>query len=164
MRRVLFILSLSTLTYALVLGSFKPWDLALGALVSGALLYALRGFVLGARPAHVGGFVERLVAFTPFATATIREIIAGTWEVALATLHLRPLESPGIVAIPIGARTPTGVAVSALAMTLSPGTFLVDVDWERGVFLIHIIDASDPEAVRRHQEDFYQRYQRNVFP
>lgn len=164
MKRFLFILFLLTLTYALVLGSFRPWDLAIGAVVSGALLYVLRGFAIGARPAHAGGFVERLGSFVPFVMATVREIIAGTWEVALVTLHLRPLESPGIVAIPIGERTPTGVAVSALATTLSPGTVLVDVDWERGVFLIHTIDASDPEAVRRHHEDFYRRYQSKVFP
>lgn len=164
MRRFVLVLFFLTLTYALVLGSFKPWDLAIGAVVSGVLLHALRGFALGARPARAGGFVERLVAIVPFVLATVWEIIIGTWEVALVTLHLRPLESPGIVAIPIGERTPTGVAVSALATTLSPGTFLVDVDWERGVFLIHIIDASDPEAVRRHHEEFYRRYQRGVFP
>lgn len=164
MRRFVLVLFLLTLTYALVLGSFEPWDLAIGAVVSGALLYALRGFAFGARPARAGGFVERLVAFVPFAVATVWEIITGTWEVALVTLHLRPLESPGIVAIPIGERTPTGVAVSALATTLSPGSFLVDVDWERGVFLIHTVDASHPEAVRRHHEEFYRRYQRSVFP
>ena len=164
MRRFVLALFLLTLTYALVLGSFKPWDLAIGAVVSGVLLYALRGLALGARPVSAGGFVERLVAFVPFVRATVWEIITGTWEVTLVTLHLRPLESPGIVAIPIGERTPTGVAVSTLATTLSPGTFLVDVDWERGVFLIHIIDASDPEAVRRHHEEFYRRYQRGVFP
>ena len=53
---------------------------------------------------------------------------------------------------------------SMVGLAMAPGTFLVDVDWERGVFLIHILDASDPDAVRHHQEDFYQRYQRNVFP
>jgi multisubunit Na+/H+ antiporter MnhE subunit len=47
---------------------------------------------------------------------------------------------------------------------LSPGTFFVDVDRKRGVVLIHVIDASDPEAFRRHQESVYRRYQSKVFP
>jgi multicomponent Na+:H+ antiporter subunit E len=163
-RRFALVVLLLTLTYALVLGSFHAWDLAMGAIVSGALLYALRGFVFGGRPERPNGSFRRLAAFVPFLFAILREVVVGTWEVALVTLHLRPIESPGIVAIPVGDRTPTGVAVSALATTLSPGTFLVDVDWERRAFLIHTIDASDPDAVRQHHQDFYERYQRAVFP
>jgi multisubunit Na+/H+ antiporter MnhE subunit len=30
--------------------------------------------------------------------------------------------------------------------------------------LIHVIDASDPDAFRKDREDFYRRYQRKVFP
>jgi multisubunit Na+/H+ antiporter MnhE subunit len=56
------------------------------------------------------------------------------------------------------------VAVWAVITGLAPGTFFVDVDRERGVVLIHVIDAGDPEAFRREQEDFYRRYQRGVFP
>jgi hypothetical protein len=32
------------------------------------------------------------------------------------------------------------------------------------VALIHVLDASDPEALRQGQEDFYRRYQCKVFP
>ena len=40
----------------------------------------------------------------------------------------------------------------------------MDIDWEKRVMLIHSITAGDPEAVRRSHQDFYQRYQRKVFP
>jgi multisubunit Na+/H+ antiporter MnhE subunit len=30
--------------------------------------------------------------------------------------------------------------------------------------LVHVLDASDPDAVRRHHDRFYERYQRMVFP
>ena len=30
--------------------------------------------------------------------------------------------------------------------------------------LFHVIDASDPDAVRAQLDRFYQRYQRRVFP
>jgi hypothetical protein len=40
----------------------------------------------------------------------------------------------------------------------------VDVDGERGVVLIHVLDAGDPEAFRREQEAFYRRFQSKVFP
>lgn len=163
MRYVLFTLALLVLTFALVIGGFAPWDLVVGAVISGALIYGTRRFTFGEEPASPNLF-SRFVHFWPFALAEIWIITQGTWQVALVTLHLRTLECPGIVAVPIGDRTPTGVAVSALASTLSPGTFLVDVDWERAVMLIHSIDASDPEAVREDHQEFYRRYQSKVFP
>ena len=79
-------------------------------------------------------------------------------------LHVRPLNHPGIVAVPIAERSPLGVAVSGLATTLSPGAFLVDVDWEQRVMLIHVLDASDPDEVRADHQRFYRRWQRHVFP
>jgi multisubunit Na+/H+ antiporter MnhE subunit len=159
-----------TLVYALALGSFHPWDLLFGASLSAALLFASRRFVFGAddatlRPVDPGlTLLGRVMAFMPFAVAVFREILVGNWEVTLVTLHLRPLVRPGIVAVPIGERTPTGVAVWAVVTGLPPGSFFVDVDRERGVVLIHVLDARDPEAFRRQQEDFYRRYQSKVFP
>lgn len=163
MGRLAFPLLLLTLVYVLVLGSFSPADLALGAALSGVLLFALRHFVLPGRPGP-RGFLWRVTGFFPFAAAVARDVAVGTWEVALITLHVRPLGRSGIVAIPVGERSETGVAVSALVATLSPGEVLVDVDRERGVMLVHVIDAADPEEVRRRHEDFYRRYQRKVFP
>jgi multisubunit Na+/H+ antiporter MnhE subunit len=51
-----------------------------------------------------------------------------------------------------------------LVSALSPGTFLVDVDEEDRTMLVHVLDASDPDAVRAEFEAFYRRYQRRVFP
>ncbi|MDQ4107084.1 MAG: Na+/H+ antiporter subunit E [Actinomycetota bacterium] len=160
---MVFTLVLLILVYALVLGSFAPADLAMGAVISGALMYGTRRFVFGEEPASPN-ILSRFLHFWPFLVAEIWNIVTGTWEVALVTLHLRPLVSPGIVAVPIGERTPVGVAVSAMATTLSPGTFLVDVDWEQNVMLIHALNASDPEEVRRDHQEFYERWQKKVFP
>jgi multicomponent Na+:H+ antiporter subunit E len=159
-----------TLVYALALGSFQPWDLLFGTGLSAALLFASRGFVFGVdgpAPRSDGReltLLGRMVAFVPFALAVLREILVGNWEVTLVTLGLRPLVRPGIVTVPVGDRTPTGVAVWAVVTGLPPSSFFVDVDRERGVVLIHVLDARDPEAYREQQEDFYRRYQSKVFP
>jgi len=159
-----------TLVYALALASFHPWDLVFGAGLSAALLFASRRFVFDAdgtalRPAgHRLTLLGRVVAFVPFAAVVFRNILAGNVEVTLVTLGLRSLLRPGIVAVPVGDRTPTGVAVWAVVTGLPPGSYFVDVDRERGVVLIHVLDARDPEAYREEQEDFYRRYQSKVFP
>jgi len=164
MRRTVFCVGLLTLVYALVLASFHPYDLGIGAAISGALYFAVRGYLFGDEPDTKGNLLGRVVAFAPFVAAVARDVAVGTWEVALVTLHLRPLHNPGIVAIPIGERSPLGISVTALVMTLSPGAFLVEVDWEREVMLMHVIDATDPEGIRRSHEEFYRRHQKKVFP
>jgi multicomponent Na+:H+ antiporter subunit E len=152
------------LVYALALGSFHPLDLLFGAGLAAALAFASRRFVFGDGPYGRTSLLRRVAAFVPFSLAVFREIVVGTWEVTLVTLHLRPLGRPGIVEVPLGERTPAGVAVWAVVTGLPPGSFFVDVDGDRGVVLIHILDASDPGAFRRQQEEFYRRYQRAVFP
>jgi multicomponent Na+:H+ antiporter subunit E len=164
MTRYVAAVVLLTLVYALALASFDPLDLLFGALLSATLVFLSRGFVFGEGSGRGPSVFGRAVAFVPFAFAVLRQILMGTWEVSLVTLHLRPLTQPGIVAVPIGDRTPSGVSAWAVVTGLPPGSFFVDVDRERGVALIHILDASDPEAFREEQEDFYRRYQRGVFP
>lgn len=170
MTRYVPALVILTLVYALALGSFHPWDLLFGAGLSAALLLASRRFVLVAdgtapRPDERGlALLGRMAAFVPFAATVFRQIVVGTWEVALVTLHLRPLAGPGIVVVPVGDRSATGVAVWAVVTGLPPGSFFVDIDQERRVALIHVLDARDPEAFRDQQEDFYRRYQSKVFP
>lgn len=150
--------------YMLTLASADPVDLA-----TGVLLGALLGVALGNRMqlAPEGAVVpraQRIVCFPLFAGAVFADVMQGTWDVALRVMHLRRLERPGIVRVPIGERSERGVAISALTSTLSPGTVLIDVDWDRGDLLLHVIDASDPDGVRDRLQRFYDRYQRRVFP
>lgn len=163
MRYVVIIVAL-TLVYAFTLASFHPWDLAFGATLSTALLLASRRFVFGLEPWRGPSLLKRAVAFFPFAAKIFWEILIGTLEVTLVMLHLRPLIKPGIVTVPIGERTPMGIAVWAIVTGLPPGSFFVDLDNQRKVALIHILDARDPEAFRKRQADFYRRYQSKVFP
>lgn len=162
MSRVAAVVGLA-LVYALTLASFHPLDLLLGILLGAAVI------AWGRRTFRLDGSwgswraMSRLASLPGLAAAVVAKTVAGTWQVALAVTGLRPLEHPGMVAVPIGERTETGVVVTALALTLSPGEVLVDVDRDRGVMLIHTIDASDPDAVREDHARFYER-QRRVFP
>lgn len=148
--------------WLLVLSSADPLDVALGAVLAVAVLAVPRPgprWSSGdARP------LRRALAFPRLATAIAWDVLSGTWDVALRVVGLRALERPGLVEVPLEERTDVGVAVSALATTLSPGSVLVEVDEERRVMVLHVIDASDPEAVRRSHRRFYEAAQRGVFP
>jgi multicomponent Na+:H+ antiporter subunit E len=149
--------------YLLTLGSVHPLDLAFGLALAAVLSFGLRGRLQ--RPQGEGPSLAARLAGAPLLLAgLLAEIARGTWDVALRVLHLRPVEQPGVVLVPVGERSELGVAVTGLLIGLSPGSLLVDVDTEREMMLFHVIDASDPDAVRAQVDHFYRRYQRRVFP
>jgi multicomponent Na+:H+ antiporter subunit E len=168
MSRYMVSVSMLVLVFALTLASFDPWDLVIGLVISVAVLRLFRPLLQsrrltrGGRPAPSPW--RRVAGFVPFVIVVLWEVLIGTWQVALIVLHVKPLGKPGIISVPIGDRTPIGVAVFGLATTLAPGTLLLDIDWRNRVMLIHAIDASDPDGFRAAQALFYDRWQRHVFP
>jgi multisubunit Na+/H+ antiporter MnhE subunit len=164
MMRLLFAVIALTVIYILALNSLDPWDILVGALVSTGLVLLFRRSPTNGQALPVRGLVRSLLRFIPFAGAVAWSVVVGTWQVALAVLDPSSRVQPGLVAVPIEDRTPLGIVVSALAATLSPGSVVLDIDREAGVMLFHVLDARDPDAFRRTQQDFYDRYQRHVFP
>jgi multisubunit Na+/H+ antiporter MnhE subunit len=160
----LLAVALLAAVYLLTLGSTDPLDLALGLVLAAALAVGLRGQLPppGGRDRPPLGL--RVAAFPLLVGAVLAEIAKGTWDVGLRVLGLRPLQGPGIVLVPIGERSPIGVAVTGLLVGLSPGSMLLEVDERRRMMLFHVIDARDPDAVRAQIDRLYQRWQRRVFP
>jgi multisubunit Na+/H+ antiporter MnhE subunit len=156
------VLALSALTgvYLLDLASVAPADIACGfAVAAGALAVARRA------PGNPRtGSLRSLPALFLFLGAVAVDVARGTWDVALVVLGVRRLRAPGTVEIPIGERTELGTIVSTLASTLSPGEVLIDIDHERGVYLIHALDAGDPDQVRASHRRGYDRRQRRAIP
>ncbi len=161
-----FVVSAALLTalYALALGSADPWDIAFGTVLGLVLTTAARPLLFAGPGRPLRTLPGSAWAVLALAGIVVRDIVTGTWQVARVVLHLRPLESPGIVAVPLGERTRRGTAVSGLLLSIAPGEYLVDVDWERRVMLVHVIDASDPDEIRERMRRNYERYQRKVFP
>jgi multicomponent K+:H+ antiporter subunit E/multicomponent Na+:H+ antiporter subunit E len=150
--------------YVLTLVSTDGVDLATGAVIGLVLTTAIGDRLRLGPGGALPGFLQRVVWAPVFAGAVAVDVVAGTWDVALRVLHLRPFDRAGIVRVPVGDRSDRGVAVSALVTTLSPGTVLVDVDWDRREMLMHLVDASDEAAARARLQRMYDRYQRRVLP
>jgi len=150
--------------YLLTLASLDAWDLAAGLLVGAAIVIGLERFLFEAPPLPARVLASRAARLPAYALVVGWEVVRGTWQVALVVAGVKRLRRPGIVAVPVGERSATGVAVTALTITLSPGELYVDTDEERGVMLIHVLDATDPDAVRDRFQHTYDRFQRKVFP
>jgi len=147
--------------YLGVLASTDPLDLLTGLALAVLVLTAAGQRPRGGPPATE--LARRLLAFVPYVLRVLADAAAGTWDVALIVLGLRPDRTAGIVELPVGERSPAGIVAFTVATTLTPGELLVDIDHERGVILLHVIDADDPDGVRSRHERGWER-QRRVFP
>ncbi|MCO5178367.1 MAG: Na+/H+ antiporter subunit E [Thermomicrobiales bacterium] len=146
--------------WLLALGDVSFGDLVIGLLLSGGLLWLL-GYHHSSRTPHV--VVGRVMYFVPFACAALYQIILGTIDVSAVILGRREAK-PAYVAVPIGDRTPNGVAVTTWLTTLIPGSALVEIEDESSVMVFHVLDVAEPGQFIDNLDRFYQRYQRQVFP
>lgn len=156
--------ALLTLVYAAALASFHPVDLAVGLGLAAVLTLRYGDFVFRAQARPLGELPRRAAALPPLLWALLRSVATGTWQVARAVVRPETLRRPGIVTVSIPEAQPEGLEMCALLLTLSPGSLAVDVNVEQRTIHLHVLDATDPDAVRREVERFYQRYQRKVFP
>lgn len=156
---ILGIILSSAATFALVVSDFSWQNMVVALALSSALLYLFRRQLIP-HPLPPNGLALHLIVYSPaLIWFLLVDIIKGTWQVLVITIGLRPLAKPGIVKIPINAHFPSGVGPVGFFVTLSPGTFLVDIDWEERVMLVHAIDASNPNALRKDAEKYYRLWE-----
>lgn len=154
--------------FLLTLASTKPEDIAIGVGLSFLALFTFRTFLRETQDNEyhdrAPSLVSRVMHFPLFAIVILKDVLVGTWMVLGYSLGWRKIDASGIIQVPIGDCTPTGVSILAIVTTLAPGSALVDIDWAEGQMLVHVIDASDPDAIRHAIRHFYERYQKGVFP
>lgn len=138
--------------YLLVLTSVAPGDIAMGFALGLLVAYALRprgrtaGPPLGPRAA-LGAIAE-----------TAAEMVIGSWRVVRFCLGAKA--APGFVEIPRGDRTAVEVALWGVLTGEAPDEVVVDVDEARGVLIVHLVDAADPDAVRERHRRAHERLRR----
>lgn len=84
----------------------------------------------------------------------------GSWRVARFCLGAPA--KPGLVRIPRGDRTADNIALWGILTGEAPDEVPVDVDDE--TLLVHVLDASDPGAVRERHRRAHERWQHKVVP
>ncbi len=144
--------------YLLVMTSVKPGDAAAGFALGLVLAVALRPRLPGRRPAPP--VLTAIAAFGEVLAMTAVDMARGSWRTAC--FCLRGGARPGFVEIPRGGRTRHAVALWGVITGEAPDEVPVDIDEERDVLIVHLVDAGDPDAVRERHRRAYERAQRKV--
>ena len=157
---VVLIIAALTLVYTFALASFAWQDFVVGALLSTGLVAMYFRWVFPyslPQAEFVWHIIVRLPIFLFF---LVIDILKGTWAVATYVIGIRKLEHPGIVKIPFENHSDRTVGVIGhIFITLSPGSFVVDIDWDDRTMLVHYMDASDPAKLRAEVEKYYRLWE-----
>lgn len=102
-------------------------------------------------------YFRKLPLTLRFASFYVREMILSNLRVAYDVLTPAVNRRPGILAIPLAARTDFEIALLANLVTLTPGTLSLDVSTDRKTLYVHAMFIDDVERVRREIKDGLER-------
>ncbi len=132
-------------------GHFEVLNLLLGFAFGYLVMLLLQRVVGSSSYFHKSAVLVRFTGF--FLLEVVRSNIRVAVDVATPASHAQP----GIVAVPLDARTDAEITLLASLITMTPGSLAIDVADDRSVIYVHSMFVDDPEALRRSIKDDLER-------
>jgi multicomponent Na+:H+ antiporter subunit E len=142
-----------TLVWSGLLGGITLANLVSGFVVS----YFLLWLVTRGQRGHDGYFgkLPRVLGFIGYYLwELIKSNAIIAYDVLTPTHHMKP----GVIGIPIEAKTDLEITALANLITMTPGTLSLDISPDRKTLYVHAMYIHDPEELRRDiKENFEPR-------
>jgi multisubunit Na+/H+ antiporter MnhE subunit len=87
----------------------------------------------------------------------LREVVLSTWRIAVMVLRPRLDLKPQFVEVPLDLQGEMPRFLLACLISMTPGSLSVGVNPERGLMMVHLLDAPDPEAAIREIKDVLEQ-------
>lgn len=129
---------LLTLGYLTMTSNLEPANVVVGLLLAVGVMRLVRPRPMALHSQNVVGSLWALVRYL---TQLAGDLVVSGLQVARMVLSPVIPIRPGIIAIPAQTRSELGVALSAHAITLTPGELVVEMDEEQ-VMYTHCLDAT----------------------
>lgn len=130
------------LIYLAITANLEPSNLIVGLLIGLAIAAILKPV---SQPLSLGRLPRALFNLAKYTVWLGIDIIRNGVRVARIVLDPRLPIRPGIIAIPSGMKTELGVALSAHAITVTPGEQVVEIG-DDGTMYTHCLDAVSSAA------------------
>ena len=141
-----------TLIWAGLLGSIDAWTLISGFFVSYAFLWVIYHKREDAR-----GYFTKPPKVFAFFLYYLWELLKSNVIIAADILTPTHYMKPGVVAIPIKAKTDLEITLLANLITMTPGTLSLDISEDRKILYIHAMYIHDIDALRADITDNLER-------
>jgi multicomponent Na+:H+ antiporter subunit E len=137
------------------------WVAVTGDLSGGNLVFGFGlGFLVLFFTAPILGrptYVRKVIQVLNLALLFVWELVLANLRVAYEVLTPGYQLRPGVIAIPLDARTDAEILLLTTLITLTPGSFSLDVSSDRRELYLHVMYIDDPDEVRRQIKDGFER-------
>ena len=141
-----------TLLLAVCLGGLTPRNLAVGLVAGYLLLWLVARF----QRKQVKYIIKTPLFFSflaYYAWELLKSNAVILYEILTPGLDMRP----GVIGIPIRAKTDLEITILANLITMTPGTLSLDISPDRRTLYIHAMYIHDPEALRKDIQENLER-------
>jgi multicomponent Na+:H+ antiporter subunit E len=142
---------LLALVWAAMTGNFGLDNLLVGFVIGYVVLF-LAQHVIG--ESTYFGRAGRVLRFAVF---YVVELFKANLRVAADVVTPAHRSRPGVVAIPLDARTDAEITVLANLITMTPGSLSIDVSEDRRVLYVHAMFVEDADEFRRQLKENLER-------
>ncbi|MGR4069402.1 Na+/H+ antiporter subunit E [Billgrantia sp. C5P2] len=105
----------------------------------------------------LAGYAQRLPRLIRFVGFFFKELLLANLKVAFDVVTPPWYMKPGVIAMPLKARSEFEIALVANLISLTPGTLSLDVSDDRRVLYIHAMFLDDEAELRRNLAELERR-------
>jgi multicomponent Na+:H+ antiporter subunit E len=139
------------LVWALMTEGFTLGQLLQGFVLGYLLLLFLQPLIGRSR------YFEKVKQVAMFSSFFLKELIIANLRIAYHVITPSSFFKPAVIAVPLEEMTDLEATLLANVLTLTPGSFSVDLSSDRKVLYVHVMDADDPDRVRQEIKDQYEK-------
>lgn len=139
-----FVINLAlALAWAALFSAFTLPSLTVGFAVGYGILWVLSPLFNNSR------YCRKLFDLLRLVVSFLWELLASSLQVAWDVLTPTQRSRPGIVAVPIDAKTDLEITMLANLVSLTPGSLSLDLDSDQKTLYVHAMFVEDPDSIRR---------------
>lgn len=131
------------LAWVALSGSFTAMNFVVGFVFGFLALMVLQNHV-----AVLDGYAKRIARVIGFVFYFLGQLFKANFRVAYDVATPVWYMKPGVIGMPLQARTDTEITFLSSLISLTPGTLSLDVSDDRKVLYIHAMFLQDEEALR----------------
>lgn len=87
----------------------------------------------------------------------LREVVMSTWRLARLVLSPRLDLKPRFVEVPLDLQGEMPRFLFACLISMTPGSLSVGINPDRGLLIVHLLDAPDPESSIREIKEVFEQ-------
>lgn len=131
-------------------------DVSLNNLIVGFILaYIILGLLSRVKDSH--NYFQKAKRIIGFLLYFLKEMLYANFQVAYEIITPSHKCTPGIIAVPLDAKTDIEIILLANCITLTPGTLSIDVSDDRKVLFVHAVFVDDADRFRKEVKEGFEK-------